>query len=59
MYGCKIEILLGTCKEMHWELEEHLGNLIRSHWELDGNIIIKRKKHKQSPPQPLPPSPKK
>jgi hypothetical protein len=40
--------------EMHWELEEILGNLIRSLWELDGNIIIKRKNTKNPHPNPYP-----
>jgi len=39
---------------MHWELEEHLGNLIRSHWELDGDIIIKRKNTNNPHPNPYP-----
>jgi hypothetical protein len=32
-------VLWRTCWGTHWELGEHIENLMRTHWELEGNIV--------------------
>jgi hypothetical protein len=32
-------VLWRTCWGTHWELGEHIGNLIGTHWEFEGNIV--------------------
>ncbi len=34
----KSEVLWRTCSGTHWELGEHIENLMRTHWELKRNI---------------------
>jgi hypothetical protein len=35
----KSEVLWRTCWGTHWELGEHIGDLMGTHWELKGNIV--------------------
>jgi len=30
--------------ETHWELREHIGNLMGMHWELEGNVLGTKEK---------------
>jgi hypothetical protein len=37
----------------HWELKEHIGNLMGTHWELEGNIegtCWEQRKNENNPP---------
>jgi hypothetical protein len=35
----KSEVLSRTCWGTHWELGEHIENLMGTHWELERNIV--------------------
>jgi hypothetical protein len=35
----KGEVLLRICRGTHWELGEHIENLMGTHWELERNIV--------------------
>ncbi len=54
----KSEVLRRTCWGTHWELGEHIGNLMGTNWELKGNIVRTHwqpgKYEKKSSPLPFP-----
>jgi len=55
----KSEVLRRACWGTHWELGEHIGNLMGTNWKLKGNIVRTHwqpgKYEKNSSPNPPPP----
>jgi len=42
----------------HWELEEHIENMMGTHWELEGNIVGIHQEPGKNEKNPPPPHPK-